>query len=198
MLFVSKKVAVQIYLKIYHFNDLSAEKQQSINMILGGGMPFEHWKCWQFLHFYDTPPAFTLRFLEVIILNEFYDVKNSWESPLWWYQMMEKPAHHPNVPKAKVVPIIKHHFSYVSLGELNMQQFTMCSLIKNIRGSLSSSFTQRTSKALLYVASDARCIRRAAWISMHCKSSSIHSMASTRIRIMIGLKTALHFYFLCF
>ena len=120
------------------------------------------WKCWQFLHFYDTPPAFTLRFLEVIILNEFYDVKNSWESPFRWYQMMEKPAHHPNVPKAKVVPIIKHHFSYVSLGELNMQQFTMCSLIKNIRGSLSSSFTQRTSKALLYVASDARCIRRAA------------------------------------
>ena len=42
MLFVSKKVAVQIYLKIYHFNDLSAEKQQSINMILGGGMPFEY------------------------------------------------------------------------------------------------------------------------------------------------------------
>ena len=92
------------------------------------------WKCWQFLHFYDTPPAFTLRFLEVIILNEFYDVKNSWESPFWWYQMMEKPAHHPNVPKAKVVPIIKHHFSYVSLGELNMQQFTMCSLIKKYSG----------------------------------------------------------------
>ena len=75
-----------------------------------------------------------MRFLEVIILNEFYDVKNSWESPFWWYQMMEKPAHHPNVPEAKVVPIIKHHFSYVSLGELNMQQFTMCSLIKKYSG----------------------------------------------------------------
>ena len=132
MLFVSKKVAVQIYLKIYHFNDLSAEKQQSINMILGGGMPFEYCSSLKMLAIFT--PAFTLRFLEVIILNEFYDVKNSWESPFWWYQMMEKPAHHPNVPKAKVVPIIKHHFSYVSLGELNMQQFTMCSLIKKYSG----------------------------------------------------------------